>query len=113
LPTNYARGYFAETKAVEELQHRGYTAWRSAGSHSPTDVIAISSSKVLLVQVKRTKLKNYYAVARKAAKELLSLGIVPSCVELEIWVWQDGNGWVVQTSAERASRLGGRVEKSI
>ena len=37
---NYRRGYLAERKAVKLLELAGYTVARTAGSHSPFDVVA-------------------------------------------------------------------------
>lgn len=51
---NYVNGRAKEYRIVNKLKEEGYIAQRTAGSHSPYDVIAIHPDKkiVLLVQSK-------------------------------------------------------------
>ena len=49
------KGREAERRCVKELRKRGYIAFLSAASRGPADVIAISSSEILLIQVKYTR----------------------------------------------------------
>ena len=51
---NYVKGRAKEYKTVHELKDRGYIAFRSAGSHSPFDVVGIHKRlrKVVFVQCK-------------------------------------------------------------
>lgn len=57
--TNYARGIAKERAFVQLMLERGCAyAYRTAGSHSLFDVIAIGAdAQVFLTQIKRTKLK--------------------------------------------------------
>lgn len=51
---NYLKGYRKERKLVNEARQKGNIAFRSAGSHSPVDVVIIDSenNKISLVQCK-------------------------------------------------------------
>jgi Holliday junction resolvase-like predicted endonuclease len=51
--TQYARGAAFERRVQAELEAEGYATIRSAGSHSPVDIIAVKHGQVLWVQVKR------------------------------------------------------------
>ena len=55
LETNYKRGRRKEYKICKELKKEGFDiVQRTAGSHSPIDIIAINSERMMiwLVQVK-------------------------------------------------------------
>ena len=52
---NYRRGYLAERRAAKVLERAGYVVARTAGSHSPFDVVAVNANGVRLIQVKRVK----------------------------------------------------------
>ena len=43
--SNYAKGYQRENKFKHELERKGYLVFRSAGSHSFADLIALSPVK--------------------------------------------------------------------
>lgn len=49
---NYRKGRRNEYRSMRVLEAVGYICIRSAGSHSPFDVIALGPSDVLLVQCK-------------------------------------------------------------
>jgi len=51
---NYRKGYMKERKIVNTARAKGHVSFRSAGSHSPIDVIIIDDKKQLiwLVQAK-------------------------------------------------------------
>jgi hypothetical protein len=53
----YAKGRRNEWKSMEYLETHGLTCFRTAGSHSDWDIIALSptSGRVMLVQVKTNK----------------------------------------------------------
>ena len=78
---NYRKGYIKEIRAVHELKKRGYIAFRSAGSRSPFDVVGISSSEIILLQVKsgRKHLKDEIRKLREIK--------VPKCVRKQIWLF--------------------------
>ena len=78
---SYRKGYLREIKAVHELKRKGYLAFRSAGSKSPFDVVAISSSEILLLQVKSGR-KNLKEEIRKLRRIK-----VPKCAKKQLWVF--------------------------
>jgi Holliday junction resolvase len=82
IKSPYRKGYLKELEVKRILRKSGkfYTVFRSAGSHSPFDLIAISNSKVLLLQVKTGKF-NF----KKELKKLKSIE-TPECVEKQLWV---------------------------
>lgn len=86
---NYRRGYIAERRCANYFASEGYITARTAGSHSPFDVIAINGERILLIQIKRTKTKYN---ANKLIEELKKIA-VPPCVHKCLWVWKDGSGW--------------------
>ena len=45
---NYVKGRRKEYKTVHEMRDKGFIAQRTAGSHSPVDVIAIHPEKKLI-----------------------------------------------------------------
>ena len=51
--TNYDRGAAFERQVVADLRGHGYIAERVAGSHSPADIHAFRSGRVVFVQCKR------------------------------------------------------------
>lgn len=52
MATNYTRGAAFERKVAEDLAQYGYCTVRSAGSHSPADVVALRKGVILCVQCK-------------------------------------------------------------
>ncbi len=52
MATNYQRGAAFERKAQKELEGHGFAVVRSAGSHSPTDLVAMRAGEIVLVQCK-------------------------------------------------------------
>ncbi|SHF60874.1 holliday junction resolvase [Desulfofundulus australicus DSM 11792] len=95
MPTNYRRGYLAERKAVKVLEAAGYVVARTAGSHSPFDVVAVNTNGIRLIQVKRVKEGGFTAVLEAAREEIRRVPKVPG-VSREVWIWLDGEGWVAQ-----------------
>lgn len=64
----YRKGYYAERKLIKEMYDRGAVyCTRSAGSHTPIDVIAVFKNEILAFQVKNSK-KN--TLTKKELKEL-------------------------------------------
>ena len=51
--SNYRRGADFERRVMAHLGRTGYATLRSAGSHSPADVVAVRRGEVLFVQCKR------------------------------------------------------------
>lgn len=58
--TNYQKGRRLEYRVKKHFEDKGYLVIRSAGSHSPIDLIAISPFEVVFIQVK----SSYEAVKR-------------------------------------------------
>lgn len=52
MATNYSRGAAAERRVKKYFEERGFFVVRSAGSHSPVDLVALRDGRVTLVQVK-------------------------------------------------------------
>jgi Holliday junction resolvase len=50
---NYVSGRRFEYTIKKELQDMGWIAIRSAGSHSPFDIIALKGDRILLLQLKK------------------------------------------------------------
>jgi Holliday junction resolvase len=108
--TNYTRGRAFEYEIVKYFKNLGYLAYRSAGSHSPVDVTAISSDKVYLIQAKVTKRKINPANLSLYDSDLLKLQklAVHPIVTKQLWVKElrktvhkfeiikkgDGNVWI-------------------
>jgi hypothetical protein len=98
---SYRRGRKAEYCAARDLERAGYVVIRSAGSHSPVDLVAVGPAGVRLVQVKvdsesRTLRPSELEAVRE---ELRALPVPPAGVTRELWVgrvvrrrWE----WIVQ-----------------
>ena len=71
----YRKGRRLEYKVVNQLRKDGFLAFRSAGSHSPIDVIGIHAVKkeIRLIQCKAGKSKSAEYNAHKAFKENIHL----------------------------------------
>lgn len=72
---SYKSGANFERKVMKYYQDQGMLAFRSAGSHSPIDVVVINNKtkSVMLIQCKkkRMKLGNIFAEKKKLTKEAL------------------------------------------
>ena len=81
--TSYQRGYLKELELVKRLKQskRFHTVLRSAGSRSPFDIVALSKSKIFLIQVKTGKGRY-----KKEIRKLKRLK-VPSCARKQFWVY--------------------------
>ena len=81
---NYVNGRNKEYRLIKKYKSLGYTCIRSAGSHSPIDIVAIHpiSHKILLVQSKpksmskKAKEKLEKEIIRKYAGHYLVLSFV-------------------------------------
>lgn len=96
--TNYSRGRKLEYAARDELIIRGYIiVIRSAGSKGPFDLVALSPSDVVLIQVSKKGVK------RKADIEKLRKIQVQKHVRKELWEKIQFKGWdVTEIEDERA-----------
>ena len=86
----YRKGYYYERKVRQFLINRNYLVWRSPGSKSPIDIIAVNDKGyVRLIQVKSHKnikkeeIENLKELAKKYEN-------VPN-VEIEIWIFLGNN----------------------
>ncbi len=79
--TPYKKGYLKELEAKRILKRKKkfHTVFRATSTHSPFDVVAISNSKILLLQVKSGKFS-----MKKELKNLKAIR-VPASVEKQLW----------------------------
>jgi hypothetical protein len=79
--TPYKKGYLKELEAkrILKTKKKFHTVFRAATTHSPFDIIAISNTKVLLLQVKSGKFN-----MKRELKRLRRIK-VPVSVEKQIW----------------------------
>jgi len=82
IKSAYRKGYLRELEVMRILRKSGkfQVVFRSAASHSPFDIVAISKSKVLLLQVKTGKF-NF-----KREFEKLKAIQTPKSVEKQLWI---------------------------
>jgi Holliday junction resolvase len=85
----YRKGYYYERKVRQFLIAEGYLAWRSPGSKSPIDIIAINDKgNVRLIQVKSHE--NMKKEELETLKELAKKYENVSNVEVELWIFDKG-----------------------
>ena len=70
---NYLKGVRFERKLVNEARNKGLIAFRSAGSHSPIDVVIIDTIKgyIELIQCKKAKSYDKSKYSNNKIKEYL------------------------------------------
>jgi len=68
LPTNYQRGRRGEYEVKEVLQRQGFFVIRSAGSHSPVDLLSGNGRVLWAIQVKKGPKS---LLDKKGAEELI------------------------------------------
>lgn len=87
------RGTTYERKAKKELEAKGYTVVRSAGSLGVADLIAFNDSEIKIIQVKATmSLLKIEILFKKDITQLRNL-IVPANATTELWCWRNRKGW--------------------
>jgi Holliday junction resolvase len=81
---SYKKGYLKELEAKRILKRKKkfHTVFRATSTHSPFDIVAISSSKILLLQVKSGKF------SMKKELERLKAIKVPGSVQKQLWYIQ-------------------------
>jgi len=88
---NYLVGYRAELRAKHVLESDGYIVVRASGSKGVFDLIAISSKKIRLIQVKAKPKK------KEGSRDPVEKGFrdlkVPDNVSREVWYWIIGYGF--------------------
>ncbi|MGC9133289.1 MAG: restriction endonuclease [Nanopusillaceae archaeon] len=92
--SNYRIGYYYERKVKKYLEDKGnYIAWRTPGSKSPIDIIAINkdTGEVILIQVKKTKYKTQDDIYRSEVKELEKFASMfkSDNIRVELWVFSN------------------------
>ena len=70
MTTNYTKGASLERNIVNHFRSKGLLAFRSAGSHSPVDVVGFTGSFMYLIQSKKFKMGS-----KRRAKELDKIAI--------------------------------------
>ncbi len=82
IKSPYRKGYLRELEVIRILRKSGKfpVVFRSAAPHSPFDIVALSKSKVLLLQVKTGKFS-----LKKELKKLKSIE-TPKCVDKQLWI---------------------------
>ena len=90
---NYLRGRVKEYEYRKLLLAEGWKiVQRSASSKSPVDIWCLKDDEVLIVQVKRSKTKNFSY--KKDLAEFVKMK-VPISVFKKFVVWVDKIGWIV------------------
>lgn len=97
---SYRRGRSAEYRAARDLERAGYVVIRSAGSHTPVDLVAIGPAGVRLIQVKvDSESRSLRPSELEAVRDELRSIPRPPGVTVELWVgrvirrtWH----WIVQ-----------------
>lgn len=92
---SYKKGYRYERKALEELVKQDYLAWRTPGSHSEIDIIAIKPLEdrvhIKLIQVKASKSKlSFNSLGDEEKARLIALAkrfYNFSNVDIELWIY--------------------------
>lgn len=92
MPIPYKLGVRMEYKACEELRKRGYEAQRTAGSHSPFDIVAWDENVVMLIQVKRVGGATGIPQALNEARDAWEDHRMPTIRDVipEVWVRHEG-----------------------
>ncbi len=82
----YRKGYYYERKVKQFLISKNYLVWRSPGSKSPVDIIAIDDKGyVKLIQVKSHK--NIKKKELETLKELAKKYENVPNVKVELWIF--------------------------
>jgi len=92
MRSRYKRGYEIERRAINELKRLGYLAVRTAGSHSPFDVIAINECEVRLIQVKSCRAFSN-SIFNRALFDYAGFEFPEGCSK-EIWIWEYRKGFL-------------------
>jgi len=87
---NYIKGRSSEYLAKKELEKNGWAVFRTAGSKSEADLIAIDLNQIKLIQVKSTNKKRIrQKMYEKDIEKLAALWVPPNCKK-ELWIKQKG-----------------------
>ncbi len=102
MKKKYKTGTKYEYKAKKELEKEGYLVIRSAGSHSPFDLIALGALEVIFIQIKKCKIlkeaekaiKNFKKKMKKLDKLYDIEKAVDKDINFSIWIWVERKGWI-------------------
>lgn len=94
--TAKARGSHFERRVRAHLEHDGYVVFRSAGSRSPADLIALAPGQVLLLQCKAS---GWIPPAER--RELRALAARAGASPM--LAYRDGRGLVLEALVEEAA----------
>ena len=90
MSNNYIIGRMFEYRVKKQLEKHGYVVFRTAGSHSPADLVALKRGVVVLVQCKYRK-----GGAKIRKKEVMSLDRLVDELECAGYVaFNDKNGHI-------------------
>jgi Holliday junction resolvase len=96
--TNYRKGYNFERECKELLEKEGYFVVRSAGSHSPFDLVAFNENETLLLQLKRAKKIYLNSLVTLFKRDLIENKLEyltkPQKARVEVWTREDDNSIV-------------------
>ena len=95
----YRRGADFERVLVRDLQRRGFVAWRTPGSRSPVDVIALAAARAVLVQAKRDGriTDEEQQAIQQLVRQLGAIGLIAVKVRTgfeyrDVWTGEPWNG---------------------
>ncbi len=99
MKNRYRIGYYYERKTKEILEKEGWTVWRTPGSHSPVDIIAIKDdngiARIKLIQVKKGNnikdLSDINDFEIYKLKKFIEKYNNTENVDIELWIY-DGEG---------------------
>jgi len=95
--TSYRKGYELENRVVNALRDNLFLAIRTSGSHSPIDVVAVSTDgDIHFIQLKRTSTDYFDKKELKRFKNL-NLGLAFK----HFWVWKKRKGWLFRWSEDK------------
>ena len=92
MSSRYRIGYYYERKVKKMLEKEGYDVWRTPGSHSPIDIIAINEKgEIRLIQVKKNKkeidIKNINYLDLYELYNLANKYKDSKNIEVELWIF--------------------------
>jgi Holliday junction resolvase len=105
----YKKGADFERKIVNAFRKMGCTALRSAGSHSPVDIVVIQDKEILLIQCKKGKLSK---PAKEKAKNLMPVQFPKEFMVVSaIWT-DDGPEIIMNGKTESFKGIGRQITEN-
>ena len=81
MSSNYSRGANFERRVKKHLEGRGFFVLRTAGSHSPVDLLAMRQGEIHLIQCALTR----GSKTQKGLQSLIDLAVENACQATLIW----------------------------